>query len=67
MSGGYACVLDLDERRVNPELVELGPVEGEAADELEQLVRTHAEETGSTGRRGAAGRLGRPRWPGSPR
>ncbi len=47
MSGGYAFVLDLDERRVNPELVVLGKVEGEAAEELARLVRRHAEETGS--------------------
>ena len=60
MSGGVACVLDLDEARVNPELVELGPVEGEAADELEAAGRAGTlEETGSTGGRGAAGRLGR--------
>src|SRR5690349_11001301 len=48
MSGGYAFVLDLDEGRVNPELVELGPVEGDAATELHDLVRRHHEETGST-------------------
>jgi glutamate synthase (NADPH/NADH) large chain len=48
MSGGYAFVLDLDERRVNPELVDLGPVQGEAAEELRALVSRHAEETGST-------------------
>ena len=48
MSGGVAFVLDLDEGRVNPELVELGPVDGEAADELEGMVRAHLEETGST-------------------
>ncbi len=47
MSGGVAYVLDLKEFRVNQELVELGPVEGEAAAELEALVREHAEETGS--------------------
>ena len=47
MSGGYAFVLDLNEFRVNPELVELGPVEDEKADELEDLVRRFAEETGS--------------------
>ena len=47
MSGGYAFVLDLREDRVNPELVELGPVEGEYADELRQLVTRHAEETES--------------------
>ncbi|MFC6285645.1 glutamate synthase large subunit [Nocardioides sp. GCM10027113] len=48
MSGGYAFVLDLDEGRVNPELVELGPVTGEAAEQLRTLVTTHHEETGST-------------------
>jgi glutamate synthase (NADPH/NADH) large chain len=47
MSGGVAWVLDLREHRVNAELVELGAVEGDAAAELEQLVRDHAEETGS--------------------
>ncbi|WP_210651296.1 glutamate synthase large subunit [Nocardioides sp. SYSU D00065] len=47
MSGGYAFVLDLDEARVNPELVELAPVTGKAADELRSLVEEHAEETGS--------------------
>ena len=47
MSGGYAFVLDLDEDRVNPELVELAPVTGKAADELRSLVEQHAEETGS--------------------
>ncbi|MCW2851175.1 MAG: glutamate synthase large subunit, partial [Nocardioides sp.] len=47
MSGGIAWVLDLKEFRVNRELVELGPVTGEAARELEQMVRGHFEETGS--------------------
>ena len=48
MSGGVAFVLDLDERRVNQELVELSPVIGEAAEELESFVRRHLEETEST-------------------
>ena len=48
MSGGVAYVLDLDEGRVNKELVELAPVEGEEREALEKLVRQHAEETGST-------------------
>ena len=48
MSGGYAFVLDLDEARVNPELVDLNPVEGEAAEELKDMVTRHHEETGST-------------------
>ncbi|WP_182526389.1 glutamate synthase large subunit [Nocardioides dongkuii] len=47
MSGGIAWVLDLKDFRVNKELVELGPVTGQAAVELEGLVRAHAEETGS--------------------
>jgi glutamate synthase (NADPH/NADH) large chain len=46
MSGGYAFVLDLAEQRVNHELVELGPVAAKA-DELHDLVRRFAEETGS--------------------
>jgi glutamate synthase (NADPH/NADH) large chain len=48
MSGGYAFVLDLDEGRVNPELVDLNKVEGDAVDELHALVTRHFEETGST-------------------
>ncbi|WP_201931481.1 glutamate synthase large subunit [Nocardioides donggukensis] len=48
MSGGYALVLDLDEQRVNPELVDLTPLDDTAAEELQDLVRRHAEETGST-------------------
>jgi glutamate synthase (NADPH/NADH) large chain len=47
MSGGVAYVLDLDEGRVNKELVELGAVEGDERETLEKLVRRHAEETGS--------------------
>jgi glutamate synthase (NADPH/NADH) large chain len=47
MSGGYAFVLDLDERRVNPELVDLNKVEGDAVEELHTLVTRHFEETGS--------------------
>ena len=67
MSGGVAWVLDLKEQRVNTELVELGPVEGEAAAELEQLVRDARRGDRLRGRRGAAGRLAGRRWPGSPR
>jgi glutamate synthase (NADPH/NADH) large chain len=47
MSGGVAFVLDLDEGRINPELVELRPVHGEAAEQLEHAVRRHLEETES--------------------
>ncbi|PUA79117.1 glutamate synthase large subunit [Nocardioides currus] len=48
MSGGYAFVLDLDEGRVNPELVDLGPVTGDAVEELKALITQHGEETGSS-------------------
>jgi glutamate synthase (NADPH/NADH) large chain len=48
MSGGYAFVLDLDEGRVNGELVDLGRVDGERVEELRGLLQRHAEETGST-------------------
>jgi glutamate synthase (NADPH/NADH) large chain len=47
MSGGVAYVLDLDEHRVNPELVELGPVPDHAVEDLKESVRKHFEETGS--------------------
>ncbi len=47
MSGGYAFVLDLDEGRVNPELVDLGPVTGDSVDQLKTLLTRHGEETGS--------------------
>jgi glutamate synthase (NADPH/NADH) large chain len=47
MSGGEAYVLDLVEGRVNTELVELGPVPDDVADELRTLVQRHLEETGS--------------------
>ncbi len=47
MSGGEAYVLDLVEGRVNTEMVELGPVPDEVADELRELVCRHAEETDS--------------------
>ncbi|MEX0427521.1 glutamate synthase large subunit [Nocardioides sp. DS6] len=47
MSGGVAWVLDLKAHRVNPELVELTAVEEKFHGELEELVRAHAEETGS--------------------
>ncbi|MEO5653884.1 MAG: glutamate synthase large subunit [Marmoricola sp.] len=47
MSGGTAYVLDLDEGRVNKELVELGAVEGDQRETLQEIVRQHGEETGS--------------------
>ncbi len=47
MSGGTAYVLDLQEQRVNHELVDLGPVSECVAEELRALVVRHQEETGS--------------------
>jgi glutamate synthase (NADPH) large chain len=47
MSGGVAYVLDLAEHRVNPALVELGPLSDQAAARVHDLVRRHADETGS--------------------
>ena len=48
MSGGTAYVLDLKPHRVNPELVDLGPVPERVAEELCALVTRYHEETGST-------------------
>jgi glutamate synthase (NADPH/NADH) large chain len=47
MSGGTAFVLDLDPQRVNPELVDLGPVPDDVAEELRELTLRHRDETGS--------------------
>ncbi len=48
MSGGQAWILDLDHDLVNPDMVELRPLGEPAAEELQALVRQHAEETGSS-------------------
>jgi glutamate synthase (NADPH) large chain len=48
MSGGVAYVLDLDEQRVNHQLVDLAPLGEQAAQRVHELVRRHQEETGST-------------------
>ena len=47
MSGGVAYVLDLDARRVNPEMVDLDPLDATDAAELRLLLRRHLAETGS--------------------
>ncbi|MGI8435231.1 MAG: glutamate synthase large subunit [Nocardioidaceae bacterium] len=47
MSGGVAYVLDLAPGRVNPELVDVGPLSVVAAKRVRHLVQTHGEETGS--------------------
>ncbi|WP_241562322.1 glutamate synthase large subunit [Streptomyces hoynatensis] len=48
MSGGIAYVLDLDLDRVNPGFVEVEEPDQADRDWLHQLLRRHAEETGST-------------------
>jgi glutamate synthase (NADPH/NADH) large chain len=47
MSGGVAYVLDLDDKRVNHELVDLSPLGGKASDAVRSRVARHAEETDS--------------------
>ncbi|MHB1211128.1 MAG: GltB/FmdC/FwdC-like GXGXG domain-containing protein, partial [Candidatus Nanopelagicales bacterium] len=47
MSGGIAYVLDLDLERVNPEMVDLDPLDEQDVVELRELVARHHEETGS--------------------
>jgi glutamate synthase (NADPH/NADH) large chain len=48
MSGGVAYVLDLRPGRVNPELVDLLPLDAADAAVVEGLVRRHRDETEST-------------------
>jgi glutamate synthase (NADPH/NADH) large chain len=47
MSGGTAYVLDLRVGRVNPDLVDLEPLDAEDAEALRALVSRHREETES--------------------
>jgi glutamate synthase (NADPH/NADH) large chain len=47
MSGGVAYVLDLDERLVNPAMVELAALDEAAVDQVSALLVRHGEETGS--------------------
>ncbi len=53
MSGGKAFVLDLNQSLVNPELVDLAPLNDEERDVLRSLVEKHHAETDSA----VAGRL----------
>jgi glutamate synthase (NADPH/NADH) large chain len=48
MSGGTAYVLDLQQQRVNSELVELRPVPLDVGEDLHELLARHQHETGST-------------------
>ncbi|WP_116042453.1 glutamate synthase large subunit [Amycolatopsis palatopharyngis] len=47
MSGGVAYVLDLDPNRVNPEMVDLDPLDDEDGEILRDAVERHYAETGS--------------------
>jgi glutamate synthase (NADPH) large chain len=47
MSGGVAYVLDLDEGRLNREMVDLDPLEDDDREALRELVTKHAAETAS--------------------
>jgi len=47
MSGGTAYVLDLQPERINPEMVDLEGLDGSDEDLVRDLLRRHAEETGS--------------------
>ncbi|GGI88829.1 glutamate synthase [Saccharopolyspora subtropica] len=47
MSGGIAYVLDLDTRRVNPEMVDLDPLDDADREFLQDRVRRHYEQTES--------------------
>ena len=47
MSGGIAYVLHLDPARVNPELVDLAPLDATSTSWLHDLVQRHVAETGS--------------------
>jgi len=53
MSGGVAYVLDLRRGRVNPEMVDLLPLDAEDVETVHQLVLAHRQETDSA----VAGRL----------
>jgi glutamate synthase (NADPH/NADH) large chain len=47
MSGGIAYAFDLDAARVNTEMVEIEPLDAADGDVVLDLVRRHADETGS--------------------
>jgi len=47
MSGGIAYVLDLEPLRVNPDMVDVEPLNDSDREFLIDTLRTHAEETGS--------------------
>ena len=48
MSGGVAFVLDLEIGRVNPDMVDLDPLDAADVERLRELLQRHLEETEST-------------------
>jgi glutamate synthase (NADPH/NADH) large chain len=48
MSGGITYVIDLDEQRLNREMVDLDPLEDDDRTFLRDVITKHAAETGST-------------------
>jgi glutamate synthase (NADPH/NADH) large chain len=48
MSGGVAYLLDMDAKRVNPEMVDLDPLTDEDREIIRSAVEKHHAETGST-------------------
>jgi glutamate synthase (NADPH/NADH) large chain len=48
MSGGIAYLLDADTERINPEMVDVEPLEAEDEDTVRDLLSRHAAETGSS-------------------
>ena len=63
MSGGIAYLLDPEPAKVNPELVDLEPLDADEVFWLGEVISSHAKLTGSTGGRRAAGRLADRRRP----
>ena len=58
MSGGIAYVLDLARHRVNSEMVDIEPLDGESAQWLRDVLVRYAERHRVAGGARAAGRLG---------
>ncbi|MDQ1650744.1 MAG: glutamate synthase large chain, partial [Frankiaceae bacterium] len=48
MSGGIAYLLDADTERINPEMVDVEPLDAEDEDTVRDLLSRHAAETGSS-------------------
>ena len=68
MSGGIAYVLDEEgdfETRVNPETVDLDPMDAQDLERVQRLVRRHFQYTRSRARRRRAAQVGRPTRRGS--